>query len=83
MHVVSVCFKYFIGMLQVFHIDRDVAYVAMVVHVCYKFLFPMFHLFFGRVLQVCLFGCCIHFTHMLHAFHLNVAYILQLPFQVF
>jgi hypothetical protein len=40
-------------MFQVFHedvvkVDRDVvAYVAMmIVHVCYKCLFPMFYLFF-------------------------------------
>jgi hypothetical protein len=37
-------------MLHMFHkdvvkIDRDVAYVAMVVYVCCKLLFPMFHLF--------------------------------------
>jgi hypothetical protein len=41
----------------VFHInvaklDQDVTYVAMVVHVCCKCLFPMFHLFFRRMLQV-------------------------------
>ena len=27
-------------------VDRDAAYVAMVMHVCCKLLFPMFHLFF-------------------------------------
>ena len=37
-------------MLQVFYIDvakvdRNVAYVAMVVHVCCKLLFSMFYLF--------------------------------------
>jgi hypothetical protein len=31
-------------------VDCDVAYVAMVVHVCYKLMFPMFNLFF---LDVC------------------------------
>jgi hypothetical protein len=54
MHVASVCIKCFIcfrRMLQVFQIDvakldRDVAYVAMVVHVCCKGLFPVFHLCF-------------------------------------
>jgi hypothetical protein len=44
------CFKCFRGMLQVFHtdvakVDRDVTYVAMVIHVCCKLLSPMFHLF--------------------------------------
>jgi hypothetical protein len=38
-------------MLQVFHLDvvkvnRDVAYVAIAIHVCCKYLFQMFHLFF-------------------------------------
>jgi hypothetical protein len=42
-HDSSVCFKCFKGVLQVFHVDvakvdRDVAYVAMVVHVCCKLL---------------------------------------------
>jgi hypothetical protein len=48
--VVSVyfkCFRYCICMLQVFHmdvtkVDRDVAYVAMAIHVCCKRLFQMF-----------------------------------------
>jgi hypothetical protein len=53
-HVASVCFKCFIcliGMLQGFRmdvakVDRNVTYVAMVVHVCCKRLLPMLHLFF-------------------------------------
>jgi hypothetical protein len=76
-HVASVyfkCFKCFKGTLQVFHTDatkvyRDVAYVAMVVHVCCKLWFSMFHLFFRRMLQVCLTGCCICFhTYDANAF---------------
>jgi hypothetical protein len=78
-------------MLQVFHtvvakVDRDVAYVAMVVHVCCKSLSPMFHLFSKRMLQVCLSGCCICFTHMLQVYYLDVAYVcnvFQVFFQVF
>ena len=31
--------------------------------------------FFRRMLQVCLSGCCICFTHMLQVFYLNVAYV--------
>jgi uncharacterized membrane protein len=54
LYVASVCFKcfkYFRGMLQVFYtdvakLDYDVAHVAMVVHICWKLLFLMFHLFF-------------------------------------
>ena len=56
-------------------IDRDVSYVAVVVHVCCKRLFQMFHLFFKRTLQVCLSGCCICFTYMLQVFYLDVAYV--------
>ena len=73
-HVASVtfkCFTYFRGMLQVFYIDvakvdRDVAYVAMVVHVCCKLLFSVFHiLFLTYVASV--FICMLHmfFTHIL------------------
>jgi hypothetical protein len=57
-------------------IDRDVAYVAMVVHVCCKRLSPMFHLFSKHMFQVCLFGCCICFTYMFQVFYLDIAYIL-------
>ena len=69
-------------MLQVFNVDvekveRDVAYVVMTIHVCCKRLFQMFHLFFKRMLQLCLSGCYICFTHMLQVFYLNIAYILQ------
>ena len=44
------CFCCFICIFQVFHmdiakVDWDVAYDALVVHVCCKRLFPMFHLF--------------------------------------
>ena len=31
--------------MDVVKVDRDVAYVAMLVHECCKLLFPMFHLF--------------------------------------
>jgi hypothetical protein len=53
-HVARFClkrFRCFIDILQVFHmdvvkVDRDVAYVAMVVHIYFKLLFLMFHLCF-------------------------------------
>jgi hypothetical protein len=32
--------------IDVAKVDRDVVYVAMVVHLCCKRLSPMFHLFF-------------------------------------
>jgi hypothetical protein len=65
-HVASVYFMCFICMLQLFHadvakVDRDVIYVAMVVHICCKGLFPMFHLCFHR--------------YVASVFYLDVAYI--------
>ena len=71
-----------------FHADiakvyQDVAYVAMVVHVCCKLLFSMFHLF-------CSDACCkcgsldvaYVFTHLLQVFYQDVAYVCN-GFQVF
>jgi hypothetical protein len=55
-------------------VHMDVTYVAIVVQVCCKRLFPMFHLFFRRTLQIYLCACCIYFTHMLLVFYLDVAY---------
>ena len=69
--------------MDIAKVDRDVIYVAIVVHLCWKGLFPMFHLFFRRMLQVCLSGCCICFTHMLQLFYLDVAYVLQWVSRVF
>jgi hypothetical protein len=78
-HVSSVS-DAFVGMFQVFHadvakVDRNVTYVAMIVHVCCRCLFPMFHLFFqtyvasvfiwmsGYVLHICC-KCFIWILHM-------------------
>ena len=36
--------------MNITKVDRDVGYVAMVVHVCYKLLFPMFLSVFPDVL---------------------------------
>ena len=71
-HVASLCFEYFRCfrcMLQVFQmdvvkVDRDVAYVAMVVHVYCKGLLPMFHLCFSD-------ACC-------KCVYLDVAYVLHI-----
>ena len=51
-------------------VDRDDAFVAMVLHICCKLLSSMFHSFFRRILQVCLSGCCI-------CFHIYVASVLS------
>jgi hypothetical protein len=62
-------------MLQVFRmdvvkVDRDVAYVARVVHVCCKRLFPMFHLFFQMYVASV-------FIWMLYTFHTYIASVLS------
>jgi hypothetical protein len=56
-------------MLQLFNVDvvkvdRDVAYVTMVVHVYCKGLFLMFHLFFDVCCKCVLSEYCIYFTHV-------------------
>jgi hypothetical protein len=38
--------------MDVAKVDRDVADVAIAIHVCCKRLFKMFHLFFRCILQV-------------------------------
>ena len=64
-------------------VDRDVAYVAMVVHVCCKGLLLMFLSVFSDICyQVCLSRCCICFTHILHVLYLDVAYVCK-DFQMF
>ena len=47
-----------------------------------SFCSQCFICFYRRMLQVCLFECCICFTHMLQVFYLDVTYIIQW-FQVF
>jgi hypothetical protein len=51
-------------------VDRDIAYIAMVVHVCCKGLLPMFHLYFRTYVASM-------FTWMLHMFHIYVAFVLS------
>ena len=75
-------------MLQVVHadvakVDRDDAFIAIVLHVRCKLLFLMFHLFFRRLLQVCLSRCCICFRTYIASFYLDVAYVCNCVFQVF
>jgi hypothetical protein len=73
--VLEVCCKCF--HTDIAKVDRDVAYVAMVVHVYYKSLSTMFHLFSDV--------CCKHvyldvayvFTHMLQVLYLDVCVCLQ------
>jgi hypothetical protein len=69
-------------MLQVFHmdvekVDQDIACVAMVVHVCCKLMFSMFHLFFFLTYDASMFYLDVAyvFTNMMQVFYLDVAYV--------
>jgi hypothetical protein len=84
-YVASVCFKcfrYFRGMLQLSYadvakVDWDVAHIIIVVHVCCKLLFSMFHLSFLDVCCKCVYLnvayvshiCCKCFIWMLRMFY--------------
>jgi hypothetical protein len=47
--------------MDIVKVDRDVAYVAIAIHVCCKRLFQVFHMFFQ--------------THIAIVYYLGVAYI--------
>ena len=89
--VASVCFECFTcfrGMLQVFQmdvvkIDWAVAYVAIVVHACFKLLFSILHLFFDVCCKCGYLDVAYVFTHMLQVFYPDVAYVLQWLSSVF
>jgi hypothetical protein len=58
----SACYKHLFQVFQRYvasvsygfaNVDRDVVYIAMVVHVRCKLLLPMFYMFFRCMLQVC------------------------------
>jgi hypothetical protein len=61
--------------MDVAKVDRNIAYVAMVAHVCCKRLFPMFHLF-SYICCKCVYLdvayishiCCEYFIWMLRMF---------------
>jgi hypothetical protein len=69
--------------MDVAKVDRDVAYVAMVVYVYYKLLFSMFHLFSDVCCKCVLSRCCICFTHMLASVLQDVAYVSAMVLSVF
>jgi hypothetical protein len=64
--ILEICFKRF--HTDVAKVDRDVAYVAIVIQVCCKHLSPMFHLFFQMYVASM-------FISMLQVFYLDVAYV--------
>jgi hypothetical protein len=70
-HIARVCFRCFTCMLQVLYIDvakvdQGVAHVVTAIHVCFKCIFQMFHLFqtyVASVLSKCCkskSGCCLY-----------------------
>ena len=63
--------------MEVAKLDRDVAYVAMVVYVCCKLLFIIFHLFF-QTYVASVFICTLHMC--LQVFYLDVAYVSHIMF---
>jgi hypothetical protein len=68
---------------DVAEVDRDVVYVAMVVHVCCKHLSPMFHLFFSYVCCKCVYLNVTFVSHICcRCFYLDVAYVCN-GFQLF
>ena len=82
-HVASVCFKCWLFQMDVAKVDRDVSYVVIVVRVCCKLLFPMFHLFFRCMLRV-LYLDITYVSHIyLQVFYLNVVYVFTMVSSVF
>ena len=78
-HILSgccVCLQWFLSvfmcftpMLQVFHtdvekVDRDVHMLQWFIHVCFKCLFPMFHLLFSDLCCKCVYLDVAYFSHM-------------------
>jgi hypothetical protein len=59
--------------LDVAKVDRDVAHVAMVIHVCCKCMFQILQLFSNACASVC-FKCSSSFKRMLQIFYLDVVY---------
>ena len=59
-------------------VDRDVTYVAMVVNVCCKLLFPMFHLLF----QTYVARVFIWILHMFHKYVVSVLFGCRLCFTI-
>jgi hypothetical protein len=58
-------------------VDRDVTYVAIVVHVCYKISFLMFHLFFPDIRCKRVYSDVAYVSHTCCSFYLDVVYVLQ------
>jgi hypothetical protein len=70
--------------MDVVKVDRDVAYVAMVIYVCCQLLFSMFHLFF-QTYVASVFILTLHMCSHIYCkyFYVDIAYVLQVFFQIF
>jgi hypothetical protein len=66
--------------VDVAKVDRDVAHVVMAIHVCFKCISKMFHLFHMNV-AIGLFGCCKNGSR--YYIYMHVASICFKYFQVF
>jgi hypothetical protein len=77
LNVSEACCKCFVQMLKV---DRNVKWLYTYVESLCSYCFICFS---RRMLQVCLFRCCICFTHMLHVYYMDVAYVFTMILAVF
>jgi hypothetical protein len=68
--------------MDVAKVDQGVAYVAWCTRMLQRSVTNVSSVFSRRMLQVCLSGCSICFTHTLHVFYLDVGYGCN-GFQVF
>jgi hypothetical protein len=53
---------------DVANVDRDVTYVAIVVHVCCKLLLSMFHLFFPDICCKCVYWDVVYVLHICYKY---------------
>ena len=86
--VYSMRLRCFIGILQLFHadvaeVDRDVAYVAMVVYICCKCLFPMFHLCFWMYVASVFYLDVVYVSHICCKCFIWILHMFCNDFQVF
>jgi hypothetical protein len=78
----------FVGMFQVFHadvtkVDRDIAYVAMIVHVCCKCRFVMFHLSFQMYVASVFIWMCVYVSHICCKYFVCMLHMFAIIFHVF
>ena len=63
-------------LVDIAKVNRDVAYVAMVVYICCKLMFLIFHLFLPDVCCKCIYLDVAYITHICcKCFYLDVVYV--------